>query len=490
MATPIPFGEQFDDGAVAAPAQGWHGTMPAAAATPFRFPELDGRPAAPAESAAGPDHQRARSRAGGRCGAPRGRCRGRSGRPSRADRKPRAAPGRRSRGDRGALTATAGARARRSRRGPQPVANRSGASPGAGPARACARSPWPTSRRCCAASYSGLTASRGSRSALPPDLVAAGTTVLTRVAAGAGYQGESRSCRRQALGDGDARVRWRPGRPSATSPDRGRGRALVEAWLPNRDEPWRPRRPPARASAQRGKRRHERRQRCLLHLSAADSADPADAEPRPSRGLRRDAAKADDLGAVFDIPVQLSAVLGKASMSVTQLLHLGRGAVLELDRKVGEAIDIYGQQPPGRPRRDRDRRRPAGRDHDRNHQGRAMSGPEASGRTEAVTCGFWSSGKSAARSRPPSKMAVQRGAEVRHVGDPRRRSTRLRAGQGADLLLVDVARRHRRPDRRARDRAHPRAGGGLRRRTPTRAPRRRRSGPGPRSSCRCRRKPS
>jgi flagellar motor switch protein FliN/FliY len=50
---------------------------------------------------------------------------------------------------------------------------------------------------------------------------------------------------------------------------------------------------------------------------------------------------AQDLEAVYDIPVQVSAVLGKANMQVSQLLKLGRGAVVELDRKVGEAIDIY-----------------------------------------------------------------------------------------------------------------------------------------------------
>jgi flagellar motor switch protein FliN len=48
-----------------------------------------------------------------------------------------------------------------------------------------------------------------------------------------------------------------------------------------------------------------------------------------------------DLEAVYDIPVQISAVLGKSTMQVSQLLKLGRGAVVELDRKVGEAIDIY-----------------------------------------------------------------------------------------------------------------------------------------------------
>lgn len=50
---------------------------------------------------------------------------------------------------------------------------------------------------------------------------------------------------------------------------------------------------------------------------------------------------AADLEAVFDIPVHVTAVLGKSRMRVSQLLKLGRGAVIELDRKVGEAIDIY-----------------------------------------------------------------------------------------------------------------------------------------------------
>ena len=37
----------------------------------------------------------------------------------------------------------------------------------------------------------------------------------------------------------------------------------------------------------------------------------------------------------------IAAVLGRARMHVGDLLKLGPGAVLELDRKVGEAIDIY-----------------------------------------------------------------------------------------------------------------------------------------------------
>ncbi|MGA7972948.1 MAG: flagellar motor switch protein FliN [Pseudolabrys sp.] len=50
---------------------------------------------------------------------------------------------------------------------------------------------------------------------------------------------------------------------------------------------------------------------------------------------------AADLEAVFDVPVQVSAVLGRSRMEVGDLLNLGPGAIVELDRKVGEAIDIY-----------------------------------------------------------------------------------------------------------------------------------------------------
>lgn len=49
---------------------------------------------------------------------------------------------------------------------------------------------------------------------------------------------------------------------------------------------------------------------------------------------------AHDLEAIYDIPVTVSAVLGRTTMQVSQLLRLGRGAVVELDRKIGDSIDI------------------------------------------------------------------------------------------------------------------------------------------------------
>lgn len=74
---------------------------------------------------------------------------------------------------------------------------------------------------------------------------------------------------------------------------------------------------------------------------AAAMAEIAEAEASKAKPHSESGITAADLAAVYDVPVQVSAVLGKANMQVSQLLKLGRGAVVELDRKVGEAIDIY-----------------------------------------------------------------------------------------------------------------------------------------------------
>ena len=51
--------------------------------------------------------------------------------------------------------------------------------------------------------------------------------------------------------------------------------------------------------------------------------------------------QATDLQAVFEVPVSVSAILGKTTMEVSDLLKLSKGSVVELDRKVGEAVEIY-----------------------------------------------------------------------------------------------------------------------------------------------------
>ncbi len=70
------------------------------------------------------------------------------------------------------------------------------------------------------------------------------------------------------------------------------------------------------------------------HDAAAAAGTPPAVRPQGSTAAR-------EMEAVYDIPVQVSAVLGRATMQVSQLLKLGRGAVVELDRKLGEAVDIY-----------------------------------------------------------------------------------------------------------------------------------------------------
>ena len=76
----------------------------------------------------------------------------------------------------------------------------------------------------------------------------------------------------------------------------------------------------------------------LPDLNAAEAPPTDDIGYNDDENASRIAA---DLEAVFDVPVQVSAVLGRSKMDVGELLKLGPGTVLELDRRVGESIDIY-----------------------------------------------------------------------------------------------------------------------------------------------------
>lgn len=56
-----------------------------------------------------------------------------------------------------------------------------------------------------------------------------------------------------------------------------------------------------------------------------------------------DIADADELEdqARYGISVNISAILGVAEMTVEQVLRLGRGAVIELERGLGESIELF-----------------------------------------------------------------------------------------------------------------------------------------------------
>ncbi len=72
-------------------------------------------------------------------------------------------------------------------------------------------------------------------------------------------------------------------------------------------------------------------------ISFEEMAAPGRSEG-PEAHVERTAA---DLEAVFDVPVRISVVLGRTKMPVSELLRLDTGAVIELDRQVGEAVEIF-----------------------------------------------------------------------------------------------------------------------------------------------------
>lgn len=63
----------------------------------------------------------------------------------------------------------------------------------------------------------------------------------------------------------------------------------------------------------------------------------------PERGGLHNAGErtAADLEAVFDVPVRISVVLGRTRIPVASLLKMDVGTVVELDRQVGEAVEVF-----------------------------------------------------------------------------------------------------------------------------------------------------
>jgi flagellar motor switch protein FliN/FliY len=87
---------------------------------------------------------------------------------------------------------------------------------------------------------------------------------------------------------------------------------------------------------------------CATPCGVGDGVDAAvAATDPPAAGTAEPARGADGtvpierLSAIDEIPVQLSVVLGRTTLAVSELLRLGRGAVIELDRKVGEPVEIH-----------------------------------------------------------------------------------------------------------------------------------------------------
>ena len=52
------------------------------------------------------------------------------------------------------------------------------------------------------------------------------------------------------------------------------------------------------------------------------------------------AEETSNLGTILNIPVSVQVVLGSATMPVSSLMKLGRGAVVPLDHRVGEPVEV------------------------------------------------------------------------------------------------------------------------------------------------------
>lgn len=75
-------------------------------------------------------------------------------------------------------------------------------------------------------------------------------------------------------------------------------------------------------------------------ISAALGHDAARAPESQARDAYANGAEGPGLDLIKRIPVSVQVVLGSATMTVAELMQLGRGSVVTLDRGVGEPVEI------------------------------------------------------------------------------------------------------------------------------------------------------
>ena len=88
----------------------------------------------------------------------------------------------------------------------------------------------------------------------------------------------------------------------------------------------------------------------MVNMAEEDDNDSGEALKADDDGIDTGGAlKADDddqevIGAVYGVTIDVTAVLGSSSMPIGQVLKLGRGAVVELERFVGEEIELFAEE--------------------------------------------------------------------------------------------------------------------------------------------------
>ena len=81
-------------------------------------------------------------------------------------------------------------------------------------------------------------------------------------------------------------------------------------------------------------------QEYAAELGPSPAASVAPSQPSKAGGSADVGASTRNLEMVMRIPVTVKIILGSATMPVANLVKLGRGAVIPLDRKIGEPVDV------------------------------------------------------------------------------------------------------------------------------------------------------
>ena len=72
---------------------------------------------------------------------------------------------------------------------------------------------------------------------------------------------------------------------------------------------------------------------------------PAGADPKPATfsplEAKKSASGVENLDLILDVPLKVSVQVGGARMLIRELLQLGQGSVVELEKMAGEPMEVY-----------------------------------------------------------------------------------------------------------------------------------------------------
>ena len=85
----------------------------------------------------------------------------------------------------------------------------------------------------------------------------------------------------------------------------------------------------------------EQRDMIVASETGTDDFPPLEDFGGPTGAGTTTAGGPTSLEAIYDVPVKVQAVLGRSRIAIGALMQLKAGAVIELDRRVGEPVDIF-----------------------------------------------------------------------------------------------------------------------------------------------------